>query len=252
MQACAWIGTEPQLLGLLGPCRAALGACLTDWGVGAGETTPAFCAKHKAEGMVDVANRRCAAQGCQKAPLFNFPGQLRRLFCADHKAEGMVNLRLHKAAEQSLAAQQQAVVVQHAAAAAAAARQGLDATALLAMPPGAVPLGPLPGVPGAAPAGSMSAALHQVGSVQCLALCAALLKRCRILVPLTACIACCRPLHAWPNLRSAGDDVSVLFSFVEGSVHCKAQTSERGSASCCHRVTLFITEHLPCLALTME
>lgn len=67
---------------------------------------------------MDVANRRCEQLGCQKAPLFNYPGQLRRLFCADHKAEGMVNLRLHKAAEQNIAA----VAQQHAMT--AAARQG--------------------------------------------------------------------------------------------------------------------------------
>ena len=40
---------------------------------------------------------RCEQPGCHKAPLFNFPGELRRKFCADHKMEGMVNLRLHKA-----------------------------------------------------------------------------------------------------------------------------------------------------------
>ena len=76
--------------------------------------------------MVDVANRRCAQQGCQKAPLFNFPGQLRRLYCADHKAEGMVNLRLYKATEANLAAQQQA-----AAAAAAASRPAVSHAALM-------------------------------------------------------------------------------------------------------------------------
>ncbi|CAK0783706.1 hypothetical protein CVIRNUC_006905 [Coccomyxa viridis] len=47
--------------------------------------------------MVDVANRRCEADGCHKAPAFNYPAESRRRFCADHKLEGMVNLRKKRA-----------------------------------------------------------------------------------------------------------------------------------------------------------
>jgi len=41
----------------------------------AGEPRGVFCAAHKADGMVDVVNKLCAADGCSKHPNFNFAGQ---------------------------------------------------------------------------------------------------------------------------------------------------------------------------------
>lgn len=42
------------------------------------------------EGMVDVKSRRCAAEGCNKYPAFNVPGENTARYCGDHRQPGMI------------------------------------------------------------------------------------------------------------------------------------------------------------------
>ncbi len=41
-----------------------------------GENTARFCGDHRQPGMIDVHNKRCAFEGCQKRPTFNYVGEL--------------------------------------------------------------------------------------------------------------------------------------------------------------------------------
>ena len=51
-----------------------------------------FCADHKESNMVDVKNKKCEADGCEKIPAYNVRGKKKRRFCADHKDPEMVNV----------------------------------------------------------------------------------------------------------------------------------------------------------------
>lgn len=44
------------------------------------------------EGMVDVKSRRCAAEGCNKYPAFNVPGENTARYCGDHRQQGMIDV----------------------------------------------------------------------------------------------------------------------------------------------------------------
>lgn len=44
------------------------------------------------EGMIDVKSRRCAAEGCNKYPAFNLPGENTARFCGDHRQPGMIDV----------------------------------------------------------------------------------------------------------------------------------------------------------------
>lgn len=44
------------------------------------------------EGMVDVKSRRCAAEGCNKYPAFNVPGENTARYCGDHRVSGMIDV----------------------------------------------------------------------------------------------------------------------------------------------------------------
>lgn len=48
---------------------------------------PAYCVKHKADGMVEVRDRRCQVPGCGKIPSYGASGK--RQVCRDHKEPGM-------------------------------------------------------------------------------------------------------------------------------------------------------------------
>jgi len=61
-----------------------------NWG-DAGTKKGIFCFTHRAEGMTNVASKKCFHKGCMIQPKFNFPGQFRK-FCFAHKLEGMVNV----------------------------------------------------------------------------------------------------------------------------------------------------------------
>ena len=52
---------------------------------------PTACREHKAEGMVDLANPKCRALGCQVRPTFNLPGGRPRI-CALHRTAKMVDV----------------------------------------------------------------------------------------------------------------------------------------------------------------
>jgi len=53
--------------------------------------------------QVDVRNRHCGAEGCMKAPSFNFPGVTPGAFCGTHKRDGMVDVKHKRAAEPAAA-----------------------------------------------------------------------------------------------------------------------------------------------------
>ena len=44
------------------------------------------------DGMIDVKSRRCAAEGCNKYPAFNMPGENTARFCGDHRQPGMIDV----------------------------------------------------------------------------------------------------------------------------------------------------------------
>lgn len=50
--------------------------------------------------MVDVKNRRCSQQGCNKVPLYGVDGSNQREFCSEHKKDGMVNVTSRRCGQQ--------------------------------------------------------------------------------------------------------------------------------------------------------
>lgn len=50
-----------------------------------------FCSNHKMPGMVDVHNKRCEAEDCQKHPTYGIANGRAR-FCTKHKGPDMVRL----------------------------------------------------------------------------------------------------------------------------------------------------------------
>ncbi len=40
-----------------------------------GENTARYCGDHRQAGMIDVHNKRCNSEGCIKRPTFNYPGK---------------------------------------------------------------------------------------------------------------------------------------------------------------------------------
>ena len=51
-----------------------------------------FCAKHKLDGMVKAAPRKCAAPGCTKGSSFGPPDTKKPIFCFGHRLPGHVNV----------------------------------------------------------------------------------------------------------------------------------------------------------------
>lgn len=49
-----------------------------------------YCSPHRQPGMVNVKQKRCAAEGCTNRPSFNHQGEATGLYCSQHKLEGMV------------------------------------------------------------------------------------------------------------------------------------------------------------------
>lgn len=58
-----------------------------------GESKGLYCSKHKADGMIDVRNYKCADPTCTVIPVFNKIGETRGLYCADHKTNDMLNVK---------------------------------------------------------------------------------------------------------------------------------------------------------------
>ena len=54
---------------------------------------PAWCVKHKAEGMVNSRHRICGAGGCAANATFRAPGAKHPTLCGAHRTEGMVQAR---------------------------------------------------------------------------------------------------------------------------------------------------------------
>jgi len=52
---------------------------------------PEYCKKHKLENMVDVINKRCLNENCNKQPKFGLSGE-KPEYCKKHKLENMVDV----------------------------------------------------------------------------------------------------------------------------------------------------------------
>ncbi len=55
-----------------------------------------YCAEHRQEGMVNVANKKCEHPDCSKIPNYNLPEETKAKFCNEHKLEGMENVKSKK------------------------------------------------------------------------------------------------------------------------------------------------------------
>jgi hypothetical protein len=51
-----------------------------------------YCVKHKTADMVDVKNKRCVWDGCDKQPAFDVPGG-KGMYCVKHKTADMVDVK---------------------------------------------------------------------------------------------------------------------------------------------------------------
>lgn len=51
-----------------------------------------YCSYHKLEGMIDVKHKKCKFEGCNKIPSYNLPDKTIGLYCTAHKLEGMINI----------------------------------------------------------------------------------------------------------------------------------------------------------------
>lgn len=52
--------------------------------------SPRFCSSHKEPGMVDVNNKKCLAEGCNKQCNYNFPNNNIGIYCKSHAENGMI------------------------------------------------------------------------------------------------------------------------------------------------------------------
>lgn len=59
---------------------------------------PAYCAKHRLDGMISVTHKICQSEACKEEAIFGLPDK-RAQFCNKHKRENMVNLMRHKLCE---------------------------------------------------------------------------------------------------------------------------------------------------------
>lgn len=57
-----------------------------------GDKTAKYCAKHKKDGMVDVAHNCCQEEGCYTHPSFNYKGNKAGAYCNKHKKTNMINV----------------------------------------------------------------------------------------------------------------------------------------------------------------
>lgn len=55
-------------------------------------TAPLYCLTHKLDGMVNLKSKRCAHPDCFVAPIYNIDGETKGIFCIEHKTEEMVNV----------------------------------------------------------------------------------------------------------------------------------------------------------------
>jgi hypothetical protein len=57
-----------------------------------GESTPLYCRKHKNENMVLVNGRLCKNTNCNKNASYNFKDKKTRMYCFLHKLDGMIDI----------------------------------------------------------------------------------------------------------------------------------------------------------------
>lgn len=55
-----------------------------------------YCSKHKKTGMINVMDKKCQFDGCNKIPNFNIDGKTLGIFCVIHKKLGMVDVKNRK------------------------------------------------------------------------------------------------------------------------------------------------------------
>jgi hypothetical protein len=56
------------------------------------EKNPIYCKNHCLENMIDIKHKRCTYLGCNKIPSFNFENEKKPIYCIAHKINGMINL----------------------------------------------------------------------------------------------------------------------------------------------------------------
>jgi hypothetical protein len=79
--------------------RCAADGCTTTPGFNMpGETRRLYCRQHKQAGMVNLANKRCGVDGCTTIPNYNKPGERQGLRCDRHKQDGMINVKSKRCA----------------------------------------------------------------------------------------------------------------------------------------------------------
>ena len=55
-----------------------------------------YCAEHALDGMVDVCNKKCRAEGCRKRPSYGVAGTKTVEYCAQHAPDGMADVKSRK------------------------------------------------------------------------------------------------------------------------------------------------------------
>jgi hypothetical protein len=52
-----------------------------------------YCKSCKLDDMIDIKNKRCLFEGCNKQQLYNFEGKTNAIYCGTHKEINMINIR---------------------------------------------------------------------------------------------------------------------------------------------------------------
>jgi len=59
------------------------------------ESSPKYCSQHKLEEMIDIIHKKCVFPNCKIQPIYNFIGE-KPQFCKTHKLEGMIDVKTKK------------------------------------------------------------------------------------------------------------------------------------------------------------
>jgi predicted ester cyclase len=57
------------------------------------ETKALYCSEHKLPNMIDIKNKRCIFDNCNKGPVFNLPTETKALYCSEHKLPNMIDIK---------------------------------------------------------------------------------------------------------------------------------------------------------------
>jgi hypothetical protein len=57
------------------------------------ETKGIYCFEHKLTNMINVTDKKCIYEGCIKQPGFNLPSEIKPIYCFEHKLENMINVK---------------------------------------------------------------------------------------------------------------------------------------------------------------